>query len=63
MTDNPIDLTCSETLKGLLIKYKDDEYMTQRIYNHIVNYLPNTLDNEMKNHEKRIIRNNYFYIL
>ena len=59
MTDNPIDLTCSETLKGLLIKYKDDEYMTQRIYNHIVNYLPNTLDNEMKNHEKRIIRNNY----
>ena len=44
MTDNPIDLTCSETLKGLLIKYKDDEYMTQRIYNHIVNYLPNTLE-------------------
>ena len=59
MTDKPIELTCSETLKGLFIKYKDDEYMTQRIYNHIVNYLPHTLDNEMKNHEKRIIRNNY----
>lgn len=59
MTDNQIELTCSETLKGLLIKYKDDEYMTQRLYNHIVNYLPNTLDNEMKNHEKRIIRNNF----
>jgi len=23
MTDNPIELTCSETLRGLLIKYKD----------------------------------------
>jgi hypothetical protein len=33
--------------------------MTQRLYNHIVNYLPHTLDNEMKNHEKRITRNNY----
>jgi hypothetical protein len=59
MTDKPIELTCSETLRGLLIKYKDDEYMTQRIYNHIVNYLPNTLENEMRNHEKRIIRNNF----
>jgi len=50
---------CYETLNGLIIKYKDDEYMKQRVYNHIVNYLPNTLDNEMKNHEKRVIRNNY----
>jgi len=24
MTDKPIELTCSETLKGLFIKYKDD---------------------------------------
>ena len=49
MTDNQIELACSETLKGLFNKYKDDEYMSQRLYNHIVNYLPNTLDNEMKN--------------
>jgi hypothetical protein len=59
MTDNLTELKCSETLKRLLDKYKDNEYMTQRIYSHIVNYLPNTLDNESKNHEKRVNRNNY----
>ena len=46
-------------IKELIDKYKDNEYMSQRIYNHIVNYLPNTLDNELKNHEKRVTRNNY----
>lgn len=55
----PIEVKCAETIKSLIEKYKDNEYMTQRIYNHIVNYLPNTLDNEDKNHEKRIIRNNF----
>jgi len=59
MTNNITEVKCSETLKEMFDKYKDNEYMTQRIYNHIVNYLPNTLDNEMKLHEKRIIRNNY----
>jgi hypothetical protein len=59
MNNSTIDLKCSESLKELLNKYKDNEYMSQRIYNHIVNYLPNTLDNEMKNHEKRVIRNNF----
>ena len=59
MNNNITELKCSETLKELIDKYKDNEYMTQRIYNHIVNYLPNTLDNELKNHEKRINRNNY----
>jgi hypothetical protein len=58
MTNNT-EIKCSDTLKHLLDKYKDNEYMTQRIYNHIVNYLPNTLDNELKNHEKRVLRNNY----
>ena len=57
--NNEFETKCYETLNGLIIKYKDDEYMKQRVYNHIVNYLPNTLDNEMKNHEKRVIRNNY----
>ena len=33
--------------------------MLQRIYNHVVNYLPNTLDNELKNYEKRIHRNTF----
>jgi hypothetical protein len=55
----PVEVKCAETIKSLIEKYKDNEYMTQRIYNHIVNYLPNTLDNEDKNHEKRIIRNNF----
>jgi len=59
MTENINEFKCSETLKDLLHKYKDNEYMTQRIYNHIVNYLPNTLNNESKNHEKRVNRNNY----
>ena len=60
MTDNIFtELKCSDTLKELLIKYKDNDYMTQRIYNHIVNYLPNTLDTELKNYEKRVSRNNY----
>jgi hypothetical protein len=60
MTDNiSAELKCSDTLKQLLIKYKDNDYMTQRIYNHVVNYLPNTLDHELKNYEKRVSRNNY----
>ena len=59
MTDNTTEIKCSEMLKELISKYKDDEYMTQRIYNHIVNYLPNTLETELKNHERRVIRNNF----
>ena len=60
MTDNNNNnIKCFETLTNLLDIYKDNEYMIQRIYNHIVTYLPNTLENELKNHEKRVIRNNY----
>ncbi len=59
MTDKTTEQECSETVKYLLEKYKDNEYMIQRIYNHIVTYLPNTLENELKNHEKRVSRNNY----
>ena len=49
MTDSNINIKCFETLTNLLDIYKDNEYMIQRIYNHIVTYLPNTLDNELKN--------------
>ena len=59
MTDNAVEHKCSETVKGLLEKYKDNEYMIHRIYNHVVTYLPTTLDNELKNHEKRVNRTNY----
>ena len=59
MTEKSTEHMCSDTVKKLLEKYKDNEYMIQRIHNHIVNYLPNTLENELKNHDKRISRNNY----
>lgn len=48
-----------DTINDLVEKYKENEYMLQRIYNHIVLYLPNTLENEAKNHDKRVVRNNY----
>jgi len=54
-----IQTNCINTISGLVDKYKDNEYMLQRIKNHIITYLPNTLDNELKNYEKRINRNNY----
>ena len=54
-----IQTECVDAIKTLMEKYKDDDYIIQRIYSHIVMYLPNTLENESKNHEKRINRNNY----
>jgi hypothetical protein len=59
MTYYTTELKCYETLKDLICKYKDDNYMLQRIYNHIVNYLPNTLETELKKYERRVIRNNF----
>ena len=50
---------CFKTINDLFEKYQGNEYMTQRIHNHIVNYLSNTLANECKNNEDRINRNNY----
>ena len=50
---------CQNTILELNEKYKDNKYILQRIYNHTVNYLPKILENELKNHEKRIDRNNY----
>jgi hypothetical protein len=46
-------IDCLSTVEKLYEKYKDNEYMLQRIYNHVHVYLPNTLENESKNHEKR----------
>ena len=59
INEESLEHKCFETIKSLIEKYKENEYMTQRIYAHVVNYLPNTLDNEDKNHEKRVNRNNY----
>jgi len=49
----------TNTITILLKKYKDSEYMIQRIKTHINNYLPNTLENELKNYEERVNRNTY----
>jgi hypothetical protein len=51
---------CLNSINTLYEKYKDNEYMLQRIYNHVFLYLPNTLENEEKNHEKR--QNLYSYL-
>ena len=50
---------CINTITALFEKYAYDEYMSQRIHNHVVKYLPKTLDNENNNHTKRINRNTY----
>ena len=42
---------CFTTITELFEKYKDHEYMLQRINTHIVNYLPNSLSNECKIYE------------
>jgi len=52
-----IDSTVSG-LKDLFEKYKDNEYMVQRICNHINTILPNTLDAEYENYNERLIRTN-----
>ena len=57
MTDKKID--CLNSLDRLFQIYKDNDYMLQRVYNHIVVNLPNTLENEAKNYEKRINLNSY----
>lgn len=50
---------CMTTIEKLYEKYKDNEYMLQRIYNHVHVYLPNTLHNESKNREKKQNLNTY----
>ena len=56
---NIIKEKCFKSIEELLDKYKNNEYILQRIHNHIVNYLPNTLTYENTNHEKRVSRNNF----
>ena len=45
-------------LTELLKKYKDNEYMTQRIHTHLSSILPNTLESESNNYNERVIRLN-----
>lgn len=57
MTDKQME--CLNSVDKFFQAYKDNDYMLQRIYNHIVINLPNTLENEFKNYEKRINLNSY----
>ena len=59
MSTDDIKQKCFNSIINLFEKYENNEYMLQRIHNHVVNYLPSVLDNELKNHEKRITRNMY----
>jgi hypothetical protein len=54
-------MDCVLSIERLFDKYKDNEYMLQRIYNHISIYLPNTLENEYKNYERRQNLNTYLF--
>lgn len=51
---NDKKMHCFSSVDKLYEMYKDNDYMLQRIYNHVVLHLPNTLETESKNHEKRI---------
>jgi len=44
-------------IQELCTKYENNEYMKQRLNYHITTLLPSALENECKNYEKRIIRN------
>jgi hypothetical protein len=60
MTDKiSIKEKCVTSINTLIEEFKENDYMLQRIYNHVVIYLPNVLENENKNYEKRIIRNHF----
>ncbi len=50
---------CMSSVDKFYQMYKDNDYMLQRVYNHIVLNLPNTLENESKNYEKRLNLNAY----
>ena len=50
---------CCKVVTCMFEKYKDNEYMLQRLITNITTILPNTLETELMNHEKRIVRQNF----
>jgi len=48
-----------ESIHALIEKYKDNDYMKQRLHYHITHILPNELDTEYKQHQERIERTHY----
>jgi hypothetical protein len=57
MTDKKPE--CFIAIENFFDLYKDNDYMLQRIYSHIVLNLQNVLETEAKNYEKRINLNSY----
>jgi hypothetical protein len=57
MTDKKPE--CLIAVDNFFELYKDNDYMLQRIYSHIVMNLQNVLETEAKNYEKRINLNSY----
>ena len=55
----PKHVDCLSIIEKLYEKYKDNDYMLQRINNHLLIHLPNTLENESKNREKKLNLNAY----
>ena len=54
-----LEAECMNTIINQLAKYSNNEYMMQRIRNHVVTCLPTILENELKAHEERVNRNTY----
>jgi hypothetical protein len=50
---------CIDSIHELFDSYKSNEYILQRIQNHVVKYLPKTLNNENMNNIKRKNRNTF----
>jgi hypothetical protein len=46
-------------IQDLIEKYKENEYMMQRLYYHMTYLLPNTLEAEDKNHQERLERTHF----
>jgi hypothetical protein len=58
MDENKIEIT-TQKIKELYNKYKDNSFITQRIFNYINIHLPNTLFNEQRKYENKTYLNNY----
>jgi hypothetical protein len=54
-----IKTQCTNIVNNLIDKYKDDDYMLNRLATHIHKSLPNMLENVFKTHNTRVQRNEY----
>ena len=59
ITIKEIQEKCYTTIQELCEKYKDDEYMLQRLNTRVINYLSNELAYDNKRHERNQNRNTF----